>query len=157
SQVTNVVIHCQGGDGSTVVPLEVVLPPSLTITLPGEEGVVGDDGSVDGSDATCGYLRGEVVEGMQRRIGAGGVRVIRIGAPRECWISTSDEAQRTAQMPVGCDWTFCDDVGLHSEVGAEQGEGCGGGEELGVRGGLEVLLIVECIDRLAVECDHGDA
>src|ERR1700757_2491318 len=59
-------------------------------------------------------------------------------------------------MPVG-DRAFGNDIGLHGKVGAEQGEGRGGGKELGVRGGLEVLLVVQGVDGRSVERYYGNA
>ena len=76
-QVADVVVYRQRGDGGAVVPLQVVLRPALAVALEGEEGVVGDDGAVEGADM-AGDLRGQIIEGLEGRVGSVCVGAVRI-------------------------------------------------------------------------------
>src|ERR1700743_48510 len=80
SQVVHVVIDGERGDGCAVIPLQIILTPSLAVTFVDEESIVGPHGSVECAKAACGHLRGEIVERMKWRIGSFGVAVVRISA-----------------------------------------------------------------------------
>src|SRR5277367_4907669 len=100
-QVADVVVYRQRGDGGAVVPHEIVLGPALSVAFEGEEGVVGDDGSVERADAAGGYLSSEIVKRLERRVGPIGMRVVGVGTAGERRVSAADEAECAAQASVG--------------------------------------------------------
>ncbi len=82
-EVADVVVYGEGRDGGAIVPLQVILGPALAVALEGEESVVGDDCSVEGTDAAGDYLRGQVIQGLERRVGAFGVTVVGVSPSGE--------------------------------------------------------------------------
>ena len=62
------------------------------------------------------------------------------------------------QDAITVEYSFGYDVGGPGEISdREKGEGCGGGDELGVRGWSKEAAFVQSVERLAVEGGYTDA
>ena len=166
-----VVVQGESADRGAVAPEQVVGRPVLRIWLPGEDGVVtdhvaGDAANTGGNDAVShGFKRAQgrwsrnVRDGRWRVYGGAMVQLrwlVGNVVGGEVSVAGADEGEITGER-AGVDRPARLDAGGHGCPRTEQRHGGGGGEELGVAGGVEELLGVNGNQGVTVECGDRDA
>ena len=145
----HVVVDGKGGNGSAVVPDQVVLAPTFAIALEGEIRVVSNDIAVDKFHAFLHERVGQRFQSLNGIVVALGLEIVGKFASGEIGIAVADEDEISVQTAVAVERTGGFDGGAELVVGPDQRQRGSGGEELGVRSGRKEFVGVVRVQRFA--------